>query len=115
MQNGWAANLLFKLYLLERTIMFIVTRRHHVKRTVVSQNTQSAFSLKEITIKREAAVKSIHEPLRNLLLHKTANLGLRRIRCNLRGSVYAIRAQCDASTLTFRLQKGVNISEKQST
>lgn len=48
--------------------------------------------------------------MRNLLLHKTANLGLCWIRRNLRESVDAIRARCDASTFTFRLQKGVNIT-----
>lgn len=84
----------------------------HVKRSVVSQNTYSVFSLKEIMRKREAAVKSLHKPVRNLLLHKTANIGLRWIRCNLRESVDAIRAQCDASTLTFRLPKGVNITAR---
>ena len=60
--------------------------------------------------KREAAVKSLHKPLRNLLLHKTANLCLCWIHCNLRESVEAISDQCDASTLTFRLQNCVNIT-----
>ena len=76
----------------------------------MSQNTYSVFSFKEIMRKREAAVKSLHKPLRSLLLHKTANTDLRWIRCNLRESVDAIGAQCYASTITFRLPKGVNIT-----